>query len=109
ELWTVVKPRHMVHFPETIFASDSSVRKQAIYYLFTWLLQRVFGEQLFLMRYVSALAGTLAVVGAFAAGRRLWSWHAGVMAAAFVAVNPLMVHYSRDGRSYALAAAAVLW
>ncbi len=50
----------------------------------------------------SALAGVLTVPVAFAAARRLFSPRAGVILAALVACNPLLIWYSQEARSYAL-------
>jgi len=56
------------------------------------------------LRALSALAGILAVPVAYAIGRRLGGRGAGLATAALVAVNPLLVWFSQEARSYALVA-----
>ena len=57
------------------------------------------------LRAFSAIAGVAFVPIAYAAARELVSRRAGVLAAAFVAVNPLMLWYSQEARAYMLVAA----
>ena len=73
-----------------------------LYYVLAWLWSKAFGTGEVGLRSLSALAGTLTVVAAFAAGRRLVSDRAGLVAAALVATNPLLWWYSQEARSYAL-------
>ena len=73
-----------------------------LYYLLQWAWAQVFGVGVVGLRTLSALLGTLVVPVAFAAGRRLGGVRAGLVAALLVAVNPLMVWYSQEARSYAL-------
>ena len=54
------------------------------------------------LRSLSAIFGSLTVPVAFLAGRELSSRRAGLIAAAFVALNPFLVWYSQEARAYAL-------
>jgi mannosyltransferase len=54
------------------------------------------------LRLVSALAGTATIVIAFWGGRELAGRRAGVIAAALVAVNPMLFWFSQEARAYAL-------
>jgi len=79
-----------------------------LFYLFEWGWTRVLGDGEAGLRSLSALAGLLTVpvayaIGRRAAGERASAPRAGLAAAALVAVNPLLVWYSQEARSYALA------
>ena len=71
-------------------------------YALTWLSTRIFGSGEFGLRFVAALAGTATVPVAFLIGRELRNATAGLWAAALVAVNPMLVWFSQESRSYAL-------
>jgi mannosyltransferase len=83
-----------------------------LYYLLTWVWAQVFGTGEVGLRSLSALLGTATVPVAYVAGAALLSRRAGLIAAAMVAVSPLMVWYSQEARAYALLAllgAVCLW
>ncbi len=73
-----------------------------LYYCVAWLWARLFGFGEAGLRSLSAVAGVLTVPVIYAAGRRLVSARAGLIAAALTACNPLLVWYSQEARSYAL-------
>jgi mannosyltransferase len=73
-----------------------------LYYLLAWSWVRLFGDTAAGLRALSAVAGTATVAVVFAAGRSLVSRRVGLIAAALVAVNPLLLWYSQEARSYAL-------
>lgn len=73
-----------------------------LYFVLAWLWARAFGSGEAAVRTLSALAGTLAVPAAYAAARELVSRRAGVATALLVAVNPLLVWYGQEARSYSL-------
>ncbi len=73
-----------------------------LYYLVTWAWVRAFGMSEVGLRSLSAVAGVLTIPVAYAAGRAFVGRRAGLAAAALVAVNPLLVWYSQEARSYAL-------
>jgi len=81
-----------------------------LFYVLEWGWTRVFGDGEAGLRSLSALAGLLTVPVAYATGRRAAAGaahagaeRAGLAAAALVAVNPLLVWFSQEARSYALA------
>jgi mannosyltransferase len=78
-----------------------------LFYVLEWGWTRAFGDGEFGLRSLSALAGLLTVPVAYALGRRAVATaataRAGLAAAALVAVNPLLVWFSQEARSYALA------
>ena len=73
-----------------------------LYYVLTWLWTRPFGTGEVGVRSLSALAGVLTVPVAFTLARELVSERAGLIAAALVALNPMLVWYSQEARAYAL-------
>jgi 4-amino-4-deoxy-L-arabinose transferase-like glycosyltransferase len=76
-----------------------------LFYVLEWGWTRAFGDGAAGLRSLSALAGLLTVPVAYAIGRRAAGSRsrAGLAAAALVAVNPLLVWFSQEARSYALA------
>lgn len=75
-----------------------------LFYVLEWGWIRVFGDGEAGLRSLSALAGLLTVPVAYGIGRRVGGTRAGLATAALVAVNPLLVWFSQEARSYALAA-----
>ena len=73
-----------------------------VYYVVAWAWGSVFGLGEVSIRTLSALAGTATIPITYAAGAVLVSRRAGIVAAALVAVNPFLVWYSQEARSYAL-------
>ena len=73
-----------------------------LYYLLAWPWTRLFGSGEVGLRSLSALAGTATVVAAYGAGASLVSRRVGLIAAALVAVNPFLIWYSQEARSYAV-------
>jgi mannosyltransferase len=76
-----------------------------LFYVLEWGWTRVFGDGEAGLRSLSALAGVLTVPVAYGIGRRagFGAARVGLAAAALVAVNPLLVWFSQEARSYALA------
>jgi len=75
-----------------------------VYYVVAWAWGSLFGLGEVGIRTLSALAGTATIPVAYGAGAVLVSRRAGLVAAALVAVNPFLVWYSQEARSYALLA-----
>jgi 4-amino-4-deoxy-L-arabinose transferase-like glycosyltransferase len=73
-----------------------------LYYVLAWGWAKVFGRDEFQLRSLSALFGTAVVPVAYLIGRQLASRRAGLILAAIVAVNPMLIWYSQEARSYAL-------
>lgn len=63
---------------------------------------RVFGTSEVAVRSLSALIGTATIPLAYAIGRRLATHRVGLVLAALVAFNPLLVWFSQEARPYAL-------
>ncbi|MDX6601151.1 MAG: mannosyltransferase [Solirubrobacterales bacterium] len=73
-----------------------------LYYATAWLWTQVTGTGEDGLRSVSALAGIATVPVAYLLGAELSDRRAGVIAAALVAVNPMLIWYSQEARGYAL-------
>jgi mannosyltransferase len=73
-----------------------------LYYVLVWLWSRVFGLSEAGLRSFSALCGTLLIPVMWSLGRRLVSERVGLVAALLTAINPFLVWYSQEARSYAL-------
>ena len=75
-----------------------------VYYVVAWAWGSLFGLGEAGLRSLSALAGTATIPVAYGAGAVLVSRRSGLVAAALVAVNPFLIWYSQEARSYALLA-----
>jgi mannosyltransferase len=85
-----------------------------LYYVLAWLWTQLAGTGEVGMRSLSALLGSATIPIVWAIGRRLGGDRAGVIAAALLAVNPMLVWFSQEARAYALLAllgalSALLW
>jgi mannosyltransferase len=83
-----------------------------LYLLIAWPWAKLFGTGETGLRSLSALLGIAVVPLIYLCGRELVSRRAGLVAAAFAAVNPFMIWYSQEAREYmllvALCAASLL-
>src|SRR3954447_5474740 len=73
-----------------------------LYFLLLDGWMRVFGDSEAALRSLSALIGTATIVLGFEIGRRLATARIGLVLAALVAFNPLLVWFSQEARPYAL-------
>jgi mannosyltransferase len=73
-----------------------------LYYVLAWGWVRLFGTDELGLRSLSALAGTATVPIVYAAAAVLVSHRVAAVAAALVAVNPFLIWYSQEARSYEL-------
>jgi mannosyltransferase len=73
-----------------------------LYYVLAWGWAKLFGTGEVGLRSLSALLGAATVPVAYLIGRELASNRAGLIAAAIAAVNPMLIWYSQEARSYAL-------
>ncbi len=88
----------------TVDAVADSERNPPLYYLLAWLWSQPFGLGEVGLRSLSALLGAATVPFAYLAGKELVSRQAGLIACWLVAVNPFLIFYSQEARSYALVA-----
>jgi uncharacterized membrane protein len=75
-----------------------------LYYALAWVWTQLTGTGEFGLRSISALAGVATVPVAYLIGIELRGRRAGLMAAALVAVNPMLLWYSQEARAYSLLA-----
>jgi mannosyltransferase len=94
-----VIPGSFVHMLREVKASESN---PPLYYVLAWGWAKMFGTGEVGLRSLSALFGAATVPVAYFAGRELAGRRAGLIAAAIVAVNPMLIWYSQEARSYAL-------
>jgi mannosyltransferase len=94
-----VIPGSFMHMLHEVRRSESN---PPLYYVLAWGWAKVFGTGEVGLRSLSALFGAATVPVAFFAGRELAGKRAGLIAAALVAVNPMLIWYSQEARSYAL-------
>jgi mannosyltransferase len=73
-----------------------------LYYVLAWIWSRMLGTGEAGLRSLSAAIGTATVPATYAAARAFVSQRAALVAAALVAVSPLLVWYSQEARAYAL-------
>ena len=75
-----------------------------LYYAVAWVWTRAFGQGEYGVRSLSAVAGVATVPIVYWAAQRIAGRRAAAIAALLIAVSPLMVWFSQEARSYALAA-----
>lgn len=91
-------------FGEMLSALPDGESNPPLFYVLEWLVTRAFGDGEAALRLLPAIAGTALVWVAFAIGRRVGGQRVGLAAAALTAVNPMLVWFSQEARSYALVA-----
>ncbi|MDQ6776234.1 MAG: glycosyltransferase family 39 protein, partial [Actinomycetota bacterium] len=81
---------------------DKQEATPPLYYVLAWIWTRVGGVTETGVRSLSAVAGVATIWFTWAATREAISARAGVLAAAVVAVNPMLIWYSQEARAFAL-------
>jgi len=101
EVITVARviPGGFVHMLEEVKRSESN---PPLYYVLVWGWAKLFGTGEVAIRSLSALFGLGTVPIAYLIGAELSNRRAGLIAAGIVAVNPMLIWYSQEARSYAL-------
>jgi 4-amino-4-deoxy-L-arabinose transferase-like glycosyltransferase len=94
-----VLPGGLSHLFHEVRVSESN---PPLYYLLAWGWAKAFGLSEVGLRSLSALLGVAVVPVAYLIGRELSSRRTGLVLAAFVAFNPMLIWYSQEARSYAL-------
>jgi uncharacterized membrane protein len=89
-------------FDDMLRAVKGSESNPPLYYVLAWGWAKAFGSGEIGVRSLSALFGAATVPVAFLAGREAVSERVGLIAAAIAAVNPMLIWYSQEARSYAL-------
>ena len=91
-----------VGFGHAMDAVGFSESAPPLYYALAWLWTQVAGTGEWGLRSLSAVAGVVTIPVAFFVGRELRGERAGLLAAALVAVNPMLLWYSQEARAYSL-------
>jgi hypothetical protein len=99
EVITVARviPGSFLHMLREVRDSESN---PPLYYVLAWGWAKAFGTGEVGIRSLSALFGVATVPVAFLAAREALNARAGLIAAAIVAVNPMLIWYSQEARSY---------
>jgi uncharacterized membrane protein len=93
-----------VGFGHAMDAVGFSESAPPLYYALAWVWTQLTGTGPWGLRSLSALAGVATIPVAFLVGRELRGNRTGCLAAALVAVNPMLIWYSQEARAYALLA-----
>jgi 4-amino-4-deoxy-L-arabinose transferase-like glycosyltransferase len=91
-----------VGFGHAMDAVGFSESAPPLYYALAWIWTQVTGTGPWGLRSLSAVAGVATIPVAYLIGRELRGRRTGLLAAALVAVNPMLIWYSQEARSYAL-------
>lgn len=94
-----VLPGSLGHVLHEVRVSEST---PPLYYLLAHWWSDVFGLHEFGLRSLSAVFGVATIPVAYLVGSELHSQRAGLITAAVVALNPMLIWYSQEARSYAL-------
>jgi mannosyltransferase len=94
-----VIPGSFVDMLRQVKASESN---PPLYYVLAWGWAKLFGTGEIGLRSLSAAFGAATVPVAYLVGRELVGARGGLVAAAIAAVNPMLIWYSQEARSYAL-------
>jgi len=89
-------------FGDMLHAVRESESNPPLYYVLTWAWAKLFGTGEVGLRSLTALFGAATVPVGYLVGRQLASRRAGLVLAALIAVNPMLIWYSQEARSYAL-------
>lgn len=91
-----------VGFGHAMDAVGFSESAPPLYYALAWFWTQVAGTGEWGLRSLSAVAGVATIPVAYLIGRELRGRRTGFLAAALVAVNPMLLWYSQEARAYAL-------
>lgn len=89
-------------FTDMLEAVKRSESNPPLYYVLAWGWAKAFGADEVGLRSLTALFGAATVPLAYCIGAELASRRAGLIAAALVAVSPMLIWYSQEARSYAI-------
>ncbi len=101
EAVTAIRVLHPSLF-DTLSTVPNSESSPPLYYAVAWFWSRLFGVGEVGLRSLSALAGTASIVVLYLAASKLTTRRVGLIAAAIVAVNPVLIWFSQDARAYSL-------
>jgi uncharacterized membrane protein len=91
-----------VGFGHAMDAVGFSESAPPLYYALAWIWTQITGTGPWGLRSLSAVAGVATIPVVYLIGRGLRTPRTGLVAAALVAVNPMLIWYSQEARAYAL-------
>ncbi|MGE5282430.1 MAG: glycosyltransferase family 39 protein [Chloroflexota bacterium] len=94
-----VIPGSFAHMLGEVKRSESN---PPLYYVLAWGWAKALGTGELGVRSLPAIFGAATVLLGYGIGRELAGRRAGLIAAALIAVNPMLIWYSQEARSYAL-------
>jgi hypothetical protein len=89
-------------FGQMLHEVKASESNPPLYYVLAWGWAKAFGRDEWGIRSLSALVGTLTIPVGYAIGRQLASRRVGLVLAALLAFDPMLIWYSQEARSYSL-------
>lgn len=89
-------------FGDMLHSVRVSESNPPLYYSLAWVWAKAFGTGEIGLRSLSALFGAATVPVGYLIGRRLAGCRTGLILAALIAVNPMLIWYSQEARSYVL-------
>ncbi len=89
-------------FGDMLHSVKVSESNPPLYYVLSWGWAQAFGTGEVGLRSLTALFGAATVPVGYLIGRQLATRRAGLVLAALIAVNPMLIWYSQEARSYAL-------
>lgn len=89
-------------FGEMLHQVKASESNPPLYYVLAWGWAKVFGTGEVGLRSLTALFGAATVPVGYLIGRQLATRRTGLVLAALIAVNPMLIWYSQEARSYSL-------
>jgi len=89
-------------FGDMLHSVKVSESNPPLYYVLSWGWVKAFGTGEVGLRSLTALFGAATVPVGYLIGRQLAGWRAGLILAALIALNPMLIWYSQEARSYAL-------
>ncbi len=89
-------------FGDMLHSVRVSESNPPLYYSLAWGWAKAFGSGEIGLRSLSALFGAATVPVGYLIGRQLADRRAGLILAALIAVNPMLIWYSQEARSYSL-------
>jgi mannosyltransferase len=89
-------------FGEMLHKLKVSESNPPLYYVLAWGWAKVFGLEEVGLRSLSALFGAATVPVGYLIGRELDGRRCGLILAGLIALNPMLIWYSQEARSYAL-------
>lgn len=72
-----------------------------LYFFLMRIWTQAFGESAAVIRFLSVIFGTASIFVLYKLGQQIYSKKAGLIAALFLSLSPLHIHYSQEARMYA--------